>query len=304
MTIPTEDGHYADVPEVEYHADRGSLSVSGAKLLLPPSCPAKFREAMDNPPPPKPHFDFGTLAHALILGKGPEIEILYPEVHGLKADGTVADVPSMTGMWKKAAAAARAKGRLPVSSEDYVAAQAMRDAVMAHPVAGPLFAEGEAEVSLYAADDETGVRLRGRVDWVRQDLLVDLKTTQTANPAELVRRWWQYGYHMQAQWYRSLAVTCGLFDTSPDFIFVAVEKVAPYVVTVIEYDDEALAEGARLNRLAVDTYADCMESGVWPGYSEQTVTLSLPRWALNQSRAEADLADAADIIAELEGITA
>lgn len=290
--IPTDDGIHADVEEAEYHRDRGSLSVSGAKLLLPPSCPAKFREQQDNPPPPKPHFDFGTLAHALILGKGPEIEILYPEIHGLKADGTVADVPSMTGMWKKAAAAARAKGRLPVSSDDYKAAQAMRDAVMAHPVAGGLFTDGEAEVSAYRTDEETGVRLRGRMDWLREDgSIVDLKTSATANPAELVRKFWQFGYFMQNAWYVDL-----LGNPDAEFTFVVVEKVAPYVVTVLRYDTDAVAEGRRLNRLAIDTYAKCMTENTWPSYADQLVTLRLPPWVRPQAE------DAANLIAELEGL--
>ncbi len=302
--IPAEDGIHPDVPEPEYHGDRGSLSVSGAKLLLPPSCPAKFREQQDNPPPPKAVFDFGSLAHALILGAGPELEILDPQVHGLKADGTVADVPAMTGMWKKAATAVRAVGKLPVSTDDYAAALAMRDAVMAHPVARDLFTDGAPEVSLYQHDPESGVRLRGRVDWLRADgQIVDLKTSVTANPAELVRRFWQYGYYMQHAWYADLVAAQGIEVPEVDaFRFVVVEKTPPYLVTVVGYDAEAVEEGRRLNRLAIRTYAECMESGAWPGYSDGVVTLSLPGWVLHQSRADADLADAQSIIAELEGI--
>ena len=278
--IPAEDGFYPDISESAYFADRGSLSVSGAKLLLPPSCPAKFREAQDNPPPPRAVFDFGTLAHALILGKGPELEILDPAVHGLKADGTVADVPAMTGMWKKAAAAARAAGKLPVSTDDHNAASAMRDAVMAHPVAGPLFTDGQPEVSAYRTDPETGVRLRGRFDWLRDDgMIVDLKTSVTANPAELQRRFWQYGYYMQAAMYTWL-LTGKTNEPDPDFVFVTVEKTAPYVVTVVRYDAEAIDEGRRMNRRAIDLYAACMETGVWPGYTDGIETISLPGWAL------------------------
>lgn len=294
LAIPVDDGLHADVPEADYHADRGSLSVSGAKLLLPPSCPAKFRESQDNPPPPRPHFDFGSLAHALILGNGPELEILDPAVHGLKADGAIADVPQMTGMWKKAAAAARAEGKLPVSTADHLAAQAMRDAVMAHPVAGGLFTDGDAEVSAYRHDEQTGVRLRGRMDWLRGDgTIVDLKTSATANPAELVRRFWQYGYFMQNAWYVDL-----LGDPDAEFLFVVVEKVPPYVVTVLRYDADAIAEGRRLNRLAIDTYARCVRDGIWPDYSDQVVTLSLPPWALRDGNQDA----AQQLIDELEGI--
>lgn len=302
--IPTEDGRHDDVAEHIYHADRDSLSVSGAKLLLPPSCPAKFREQQDNPPPPSKVFDFGHLAHALILGKGLELEVLDPAVHGLKADGSVADVPSMTGMWKKAAAAARASGKLPVSTDDYAAALAMRQAVQQHPVAGDLFTHGTPEVSLYHRDPETEVRLRGRVDWLRNDgNLVDLKTSKTANPAELVTHFWRYGYFMQAQWYRQLVIDAGIHD-DPTFTFVVVEKLPPFVVSVIRYDAAALAEGERLNRQAIRLYADCMESGAWPGYSNETVTIGLPRWVAHEAQAAADLFDAESIIAELEGIYA
>lgn len=292
--IPTEDGLHADVDEAAYHADRGSLSVSGAKLLLPPSCPAKFRWQQDNPPAPKAHFDFGSLAHSLILGKGPEIEVLDPAVHGLKADGTVADVPSMTGVWKKAAAAARTSGKLPVSTDDYAAAMAMRDAVMAHPVAGELFTDGEAEVSAYRHDEETSVRLRGRFDWLRNDgTIVDLKTAKTANPVELVRHFFTYGYHLQNAWYVDL-----LGNPDADFTFVVVEKTPPYPVTVIRYDADAITIARQSNRLAIDTYAACVETGVWSGYGDDLVTLSLPGWA----RSQADTEAADELINELEGI--
>lgn len=274
------------VPEDAYHADRGSLSVSGAKLLLPPSCPAKFREQQDNPPAPRAVFDFGTLAHALILGKGPDIEVLDPAVHGLKADGTVADVPAMTGMWKKAAAAARAEGKLPVSADDHAAAMAMRQAVMAHPVAGELFTDGEAEVSLYRRDPESGVRLRGRTDWLRNNgNIIDLKTARTANPAELAHHFWKYGYHMQSAWYRRLIIDLGI-NPNPSFTFVVVDKTPPHPVVVARWDDQAIAEGEWLNRDAIDLYAKCMADNDWPGYSDEILTISPPEWAVPDEEIE------------------
>jgi hypothetical protein len=48
----TEPGVY-DIAEDHYHADPvpgGSLSNSGAKKLLPPSCPAKFAYEREHPP--------------------------------------------------------------------------------------------------------------------------------------------------------------------------------------------------------------------------------------------------------------
>ena len=278
--IPAEDGLYTVIPEDIYHADMGSLSVSGAKLLLPPSCPAKFREQMDHGRKPKKVWDFGHVTHRLVLGKGAEFTVLDPAVHGLKGDGTPSDKPTATAMWKAAEQDARDRGRTPISAADFAKAEVMASKVLSHPIAGPLLADGTAEVSMYHTDADTGVRLRGRADWITADgRLVDYKTAATSNPAELVRNFWKLGYFLQNAWYRDLAEAVGATDPDPEFLFIVQEKEPPHLVQVVRYDADAITEGRRLNRLAIETYAACMEAGVWPGYTDQTVTLSLPGWA-------------------------
>ncbi|MFA5712014.1 PD-(D/E)XK nuclease-like domain-containing protein, partial [Mycolicibacterium sp.] len=174
--------------------------------------------------------------------------------------------------------------------------------VLEHPTAGPLFAEGAAEVSLYHTCPETGVRRRGRVDWLEPDGdMDDYKTSTTANPAELVRKFYTLSYFMQAAWYRALGIALGIAE-DPRFRFVVQEKEPPYVVTVVEYDDAALAEGARRNLDALRLYADCIESGVWPGYADSVVTIGLPGWLVRQTEAAETQQHADDLIAELEGI--
>ncbi|AHG24368.1 RecE-like exonuclease [Mycobacterium phage MichelleMyBell] len=298
MSVPTQDGMHRFVDEADYHADRGSLSVSGAKLLLPPSCPAKFRWEQDNTRKPKKVWDFGHVAHKLVLGKGAEFEILDPAVHGLKADGTPSEKPTATAMWRKAEAEARARGKVPIHVDLFTKAYDMAERVRQHPTAGPIFAdaEGQAEVALYHTDPETGVRLRGRIDWLTGDI-DDYKTSTTANPAELHAKFYRLGYYMQAAWYIDLAVAVGASE-SPRFRFVVQEKEPPYVVTVVEYDEESIEQGRRANRQAIRLYADCLERGEWPGYSDSVVTISLPKYALQDG-----IQDEADaLIAELEGI--
>ncbi|MCV7424382.1 PD-(D/E)XK nuclease-like domain-containing protein [Mycobacterium yunnanensis] len=296
------DGVVYNLADDEYHADRSSLSVSGAKLLLPPSCPAKFREYMDNPRKPKREWDFGHVAHRIVLGKGAEFSVLNPAVHGLKKDGTVADSPRATAGWKAADADARAAGLVPIHVDDATAAEEMAQRVLQHPSAGPLFADGEAEVSMYATDAETGVQLRGRCDWIEPDGDIDdYKTSTTANPAELERKFFTLGYFMQAAWYIDLAVATGR-AANPAFRFVVQEKVAPFVVTVVQYDDDAIAEGRRRNRQAIRMYAEMQESGRWPGYSDGVVTISLPGWVLRDGEQAQIRAQADELINELEGI--
>lgn len=275
-----------DLSNIEYHNDRASLSSSGARLLLPPGCPAKFRERMDSAPKPSRVFDFGTLAHSLVLGKGTEFTVLDPEIHGLAKDGSVAASPRSTATWKAAEAEARESGRLPVHVDDYAKATAMAARVPVHPIAGPLFQEaGRAEVSIYADDPVTGVRLRARPDWHFNNnrlVIVDYKTTATAQPDDFSRRAADYGYHMQGAWYIDVAALAGLGDDAA-FLLVAQEKEPPYLVTVLEFDAEAIEEGRRRNRKAIDLYARCMETDEWPAYpgTDEIVSISLPHWAIS-----------------------
>ncbi|WRQ08981.1 RecE-like exonuclease [Mycobacterium phage ridax] len=304
-TVPAQDGMNRFVTEEDYHGDRGSLSVSGAKLLLPPSCPAKFRWEQDNGRKPKKVWDFGHVAHKLVLGKGAEFEVLDPSVHGLKANGEPSEKPTATAMWRNAEADARKQGKVPIHIADFTRAYDMAEKVRQHPFAGPIFADrdGVAEVAVYHTDPETGVRLRGRFDWLSGDI-DDYKTSITANPDELRHRFYRLSYFMQAAWYIDLAVAEGIAE-NPQFRFIVQEKEPPYVVTPIRYDDEAIEEGRRRNRQAIRLYADCMESGKWPGYSDDLVTISLPGWRSRQVAAEAADADqdaADELIAELEGM--
>lgn len=286
MNIPDKDGIYGRVAEDVYHSDAGSLSVSGAKLLLPPSCPAKFRQYRDHGQKPKRVWDFGSLAHKLVLGEGADLVVVEAEDFRTKAAREQRD-------------AAHEAGKVPVLPKDFAVAEEMAAKVLDHPVAGCLFAAGVAEHSMWWTDPETGVRLRGRADWITaDDGLVDYKTSVTANPAELERRFWGLNYHMQHAWYvDGFGAATGMRDAS--FRFVVQEKEPPYVVTVVEYDAPAVAEGRRLNRMAIDTYARCVHTGEWPEYTASAVALSLPRWALpTEDRNTA----AQQLIEELEGI--
>ena len=256
------------ISDDDYHADTTSLSSTGARKLL--TCPARFKWQRDNPPPPTSKaFDFGKLAHRLVLGEGSVIQII-------DADNW------LTKAAKEERDAARADGAVPVLRSEYDAAKVMRDVVMTHPVAGELFKAGSAELSGYWQDEPTDIRLRFRPDWLtghdRQVTCIDYKTTISADPDEFVRSVVKYGYHQQAAWYLDGLAANGIDGAR--FLFVAGEKTPPYPVSVIELDDEAIAEGRRLNRIAIDTYARCTDTGIWPAYGDDITLISLPMWAL------------------------
>lgn len=289
MAIPSERfaGLVRGIPDSSYHADGNTLSSTGARKLL--ALPARYRYERDNPPGSSKAFDFGHLAHRLILGEGGDIVVVEADNWMSKAAKEARDI-------------ARLAGKIPCLRAEHQAAQDMVDAVMANTTAAELLADGEAELSGYWRDEPTGVGLRFRADLMTtldtRTVCVDVKTTVSADPAEFGRSVAKFGYHLQAFWYLRGLAAHGIDDAR--FLFLCIEKSPPYPVSVIELDDEALAEGGRLMRKAIDLFARCCDTGQWPGYGDLIHTVSLPHWALREANDEA----AKQLINELKGITA
>lgn len=264
MTAP---GIYADVDEAVYHADKASLSVSGAKKLLPPSCPAIFKHHLDHGQPPRREFDFGHAAHAKVLGVGAPVEVIDA-------------VDWRTKAAKEAADLARAGGKVPLLRHEAAQVDGMAAALLEHPIASALLAAdgGVAEQSLYWRDEQHGVLRRARLDWLAGRVIADYKTCQSAEPAAVSKAMASYGYHQQADWYREGVTQLGLAE-DPLFVLIFQEKTAPYVVTVVEPDAEALRIGRARNERALRIYAECVATDTWPGYAGDIELISLPKWA-------------------------
>lgn len=265
----------ADLPEAEYHA-HPALSSSGAKAIL--KAPAIFRWEQEHRRYSKA-FDVGTIAHGFVLGTGWPVDIIPTEL--LASNGAVS-----TKAAKEFVAESRAAGRVPVVQAEWDRARAMADEVLKHPVAGRLFEQerGAAEVSLFWTDDETGVDCRARLDFLdhqhdgRRTLVTDLKTTSDADHRAFGRTAASFSYELQAAWYLD-AVAHARGDVDAAFVHVLVETDAPHLVSVVQLDEPSLDLGRRRAARARAMFRDCTETDLWPGYSTDVESVSLPRWA-------------------------
>lgn len=261
-----------ELSEEAYHR-HPALSASGAKLLLPPNCPAIYRYRMDNPPEPKDVFDIGHAAHTLVLGKGaPIVDV------GFDAWTTAAA--------KKARDEARAAGATPLRSQDYAAVHDMAKALRQHPIASALLSDGTAEQQLFWNDARTGVPLRGMLDYqIRASdgvaLVADYKTSTSAAPEKFSRTLMDYGYAMQAAFYLDAVRANDIADEAA-FVFVVQSKEPPYPVSCFEPDEQALQIGRQLMAQAIDIFYDCTDSGHWPSYSDRIESISVPAWVARQ----------------------
>lgn len=276
MSETYRPGIHLDIPEPTYHALPG-LASTGIKKML--DAPAVYEQYLAEGDKPRQVFDVGSAAHAKILGVGSGV-IAYPDEH-LTKSGNVS-TKAATETW---AAEQRAAGLTPVSPDQIARVDAMAEAVLRHPDAGPLLEHGAAEVSLIWNDPETGARCRGRIDYVRTDsLLVDLKTAEAPRPStwggvSAKLRYPEQRAHYGNGWEL-------LTGTRPRFLQVVVDKAAPHMVFVAEFDEATEDKAAANVRHAIDQYAKAQASGQWPGLPTGIHRISAPRWYLNDENEE------------------
>lgn len=279
---PFAPGLYPDMPAEEYHADPvpgGSLSCSGAKWLIDPHCPAKFRYRQQAGEEHKATFDLGKAAHRLVLGVGDDLASI--------------DAPDWRG---KEARAFRQScydtGAVPLLAGEMQVVEDMAAAILDNPLAAELLAQqsGLAEASAFWIDGPSGVWRRARFDLLRhragagRRIVVDYKTCAAADEESLQRAFVSFGYHRQAAWYLDAVRALNLHGGhEPVFVFVCQEKTPPYLVNVVQPDPNAVRIGGIENRRAIRLYAECTATDVWPGYvGVDPNWISLPAWIEKQ----------------------
>lgn len=268
-----------DVREIlaeDYHK-HPALSSTGARRLMPPSCPALFKWQQDHPVE-KWEFDLGRAAHKIVLGDdlGDDIKIIDAQDWRTKAAKEQRDQ-------------ARENKITPVLRKDWERIEAMAAEIRKHPLASRLLDPegGKPEQSLFWVDEETKVECRCRIDWLRSQrrgrlLIIDYKTADSAERTKFARSAMNFGYHQQHAWYVDGVIATGL-DPEPGFLFIVQEREEPYLVNVIELYPEDVEIGRHLNRQALELYAECLRTGHWPSYSENEIQLApFPGYYRNQ----------------------
>lgn len=248
-----------------------TLSSTGARELLKPGGPARFRHQADTGTvETKRQFDLGHAVHTWALGNGPAV-VLFP--------GTGANPEAWQKVDDKAdIAALRAEGKVPLRPSDYAAAKAMVAAIKAHPIARVLLLAGQPEKTLIWRDPATGVLCRAKADWLRADGIVDLKTAEAADADALSKASHNHGYAIQAPFYLR-GFRHHFPGREPFFVHIAVEKQPPHLVHVVQLTERALTWGDRQVSQALEIYRDCTTSGEWPGYPLDEITdIDLPTW--------------------------
>lgn len=265
--------HQGISPNVYYTKELGVASNSALNLVR--RAPALYRAWLDEPEEePTPALAFGTAFHMGALE--PERYVQQYAVAPEFGDCRKAGPRDARDAWR-----AQHLGKKWLTATDGAAIAGMLASLRAHPIAGPLLAHprGVRELTLRWDDREHGIPCKGRADWYVDQLAVtaDLKSTLDASLDVFRRDIVSHGYHRQDAFYRDGFAELGAELRA--FLYVAVEKTPPYLVSVFTLELGALVHGERQIRRAMACFADCLAKNVWPGYPEAIQEIDLPRWA-------------------------
>lgn len=238
-----------------------ALNQSAAKHLL--VSPAHYQAYVNAPQEDTKALRFGTFVHAAVL-EPKTLDALYataPEVDRRTKEGKET--------WAAFSAANAGKTILDAeeSAVGHLVASYARQTLK---VQGVVF--DATEVMLSA--DYNGVPLKAAIDGVAGDYLWDIKTTDDASPAGMLKAIRAYRYNLQAYWYR-LVYELATGRRPVGFRFLFVEKEPPFATAVCEIGPELMSYAVSDFEKAVTLYRDCTASGIWPAFTDDVQVIDI-----------------------------
>lgn len=290
IPAPSISGLLYGLPIETYHgSELGQAYVSKSGLMDLAKSPEIFyaRHLDPNRPPrtpPTAPMVLGNMTHCAILepDKFDERYAIAPKCDRRTRDGKADWAAFQSSL---------APGQEAADPDMVIQAKAMAASMWRNEDLHGLLNEGDAEVSAFAVHEETGVAVRVRPDFVspcgpNTCFLIDVKTAYDASPGAFARTVAKIGYDVQAAMYTDIFQQASGKEVL-GFVFAAVEKEHPFAVAAYILDADAIETGRHKYRRLLRTYAECLKTNEWPGYTPfgKIQVLSLPAWALTEERA-------------------
>lgn len=166
----------------------------------------------------------------------------------------------------------------------------MIESLMAHNKIRHIIESSVKQESAFCKDPATGLMRKVRPDARCFDnserlLLADLKSTFRGGAT--VSTWQQHcarmAYHIQDSFYSDVYTD---LMTAPFFVFMVVERKPPYACRIFQLDPAGKKFAREKYKRAMEQFRKCEDTGIWPGYDDEIVTVSLPSWELRAPEPE------------------
>ena len=268
-----------------YHEDKNYLSASSIKEAMKSMKHFNWYRNQPKEDQFKAHFDLGNAFELLLLDhfQGTnEFEsevIVFDETQRPEQDKGITS--KINQEWKQSILNG---DKYVIFPKDLEVLNAMKDSCLNDPTIVKLLSNTDKQVSLFWEDAQSGLKLKSRpdVNKSKANVLVDIKTCDSASPEDFARSVAKFNYPIQAAIQMRGCVATGLMPQVDKYYWLAVEKKAPFCAQIYEFDPNDwgaadMAVGMVLNKIA---------QGGNHGYSERAdnslgiITLQLPKYYL------------------------
>jgi PDDEXK-like domain of unknown function (DUF3799) len=247
----------------KYHADPAqapSLSSSIAAILLEQSPQhAWLAHPRLNPNYVRDtdsRFDLGSAAHMMLLERRED------RIVRVDADDW------RTKAAKEARDQAQLEGKYAVLERQYKDIKEMCDAArkfLMRTELGNILDTGDAEQTLVWQDDAVWCRARPDIMSSDRKIVLDYKSTASAQPEAFARQIGRMGYDLQAEFYSDgVQIETGL---RPAFVFLAQEITQPYACSLVALSNAYQFVGQQKAKRARDLWKTCLLEDSWPSYN-------------------------------------
>ncbi len=254
--------------EQEYRTRKG---INKSTLWEIRRSPAHYKYLLEHPTEDTPALRFGRALHAAILTPA-----------AFKREYVVApDCDRRTKEGKETYALWQSNltpDMTILSADDMQTIQGMVKSYQDSKEARALLRNTRREVPKFWTDPETGLLCKCRIDAIKTDAVVDLKTTLDASTDAFTRDAMRYGYHVQAAHYlQGVEATIG---RRPEWYFLVIEKKPPYCVHIMHASSELIDLGAYERACLMEKLKHCIDTDTWPAYAAEELTA--PAWAYTE----------------------
>ena len=156
-----------------------------------------------------------------------------------------------------------AQGKTILFEDEMEMIRKMAESAMKNNTLTELIKDSHREVSCYTTDAITGLKLRMRPDSLAKNksTITDIKSCLDSSPRKFKGDVYSYGYSITAAYY------CD-FLKRENYIFAAMEKQAPYQVSLYALNDEMISYGRTQYRMGLDLIKWSIDNDYWCDYNE------------------------------------
>ena len=279
--IATEkfDPHWKEnLSEVDYHSNKGFVGSTSLRKIL--SSPKAFywdffkgntEESTDD-------MKIGTLLHSAVLEGTKFLDkyVLMPDFGDFRSPKN----REKRDAWKNDLPA----GTMVVKQDELEMIKGVVGSVLEHEYASSLLKNGKPEISGFYADEETGIKLKVRPDFLSFDgtKLIDFKSTRSADWRKYGGSVYDYRYDFQMFMYsEGIKFISG---KKPEMhVHIAVEKKPPYECAVYYFLDEDLGQAHSDYRMSLDKLKHCITENKWQQRQVEAERVYVPNWFILNS---------------------